>query len=135
MEPSTDPSFICQMSSGCVYLSQMQFLRGYCILSSEPVVASINDLLPDERSFFLLDMVKIGDAIMKVTDAFRINYAIMGNNQPVLHAHIVPRHMWEPEKLRKGLPWDHPEIFAEATQFDPKRDQTLVDELRNILQT
>jgi hypothetical protein len=43
--------------------------------------------------------------------------------------------MWEPEKLRKGLPWDHPEIFAEATQFDPKRDQTLVDELGNILQT
>jgi diadenosine tetraphosphate (Ap4A) HIT family hydrolase len=72
---------------------------------------------------------------MKVTDAFRINYAIMGNNQPVLHAHIVPRYMWEPEKLRKGLPWDRPEIFAEATQFDPKRDQTLVDELRNILQT
>ena len=106
MEPSTDPSFICQMSSGCVYLSQMQFLRGYCILSSEPVVASINDLLLDERSFFLLDMVKIGDAIMKVTDAFRINYAIMGNNQPVLHAHIVPRYMWEPEKLRKGLPWE-----------------------------
>ena len=134
MKPSTDPSFICQMSSGYVYLSQMQFLRGYCILSSEPVVASINDLLPEARSVFLLDMVKIGDAILKVTDAFRINYAIMGNSQPVLHAHIVPRYMWEPDELRKGLPWDHPDIFAEATKFDAKRDQTLVDELRNILQ-
>ena len=134
MEPSADPSFICQMSSGYVYLSQMQFLRGYCILSSEPVVASINDLLPEARSVFLLDMVKIGDAILKVTDAFRINYGIMGNSQPVLHAHIVPRYMWEPDELRKGLPWDHPDIFAEATKFDAKRDQTLVDELRNILQ-
>jgi diadenosine tetraphosphate (Ap4A) HIT family hydrolase len=113
----------------------MQFLQGYCILSSEPVVASINDLLPGARSVFLLDMVRIGDAIMKVTDAFRINYAIMGNSHPVLHAHIVPRYMWEPEKLRKGLPRDHLEIFAEATQFDPNRDQILVDELRNILQT
>lgn len=134
MKPSTGPSFICQMSSGYVYLSQMQFLRGYCILSSEPVVASINDLSPEARSVFLLDMVKIGDAIMKITDAFRINYAIMGNSHPVLHAHIVPRYMWEPEELRKGLPWDHTEIFAEATKFDAKRDQTLVDELRNILQ-
>lgn len=134
MKPSTDPSFICQMDSGNVYLSQMQLLRGYCILSSEPVVSSINDLSTDERSVFLLDMVKIGDAIMKVTDAFRINYAIMGNSHPVLHAHIVPRYQWEPEILRKGLPWDHPDTFAESTQFDATRDQTLIDELRNILQ-
>lgn len=118
-----------------MYLSQMQLLRGYCILSSEPVVASINDLLPEARSVFLLEMVRIGDAIMKVTDAFRINYAIMGNSHPVLHAHIVPRYYWEPEKLRQGLPWDHPDIFADATQFDATRDQELMNELRKILQT
>lgn len=49
-------------------------------------------------------MVKIGDAIMKVTDAFRMNYGIMGNSHPVLHAHIVPRYMWEPENSVKVYP-------------------------------
>jgi diadenosine tetraphosphate (Ap4A) HIT family hydrolase len=122
------------MRSGSVYLSQMQFLRGYCILSAEPVVASINELSPNARSAFLLDMVRIGDSLMEVTDAFRINYALMGNSQPILHAHIVPRYMWEPEKLRKGLPWDHPDAYAESTQFDAERDQLLMEQLRNILQ-
>jgi diadenosine tetraphosphate (Ap4A) HIT family hydrolase len=134
MNSNADPGFICRMRSGSVYLSQMQFLRGYCILSAEPVVTSINDMLPDARSIFLVDMVRIGDAIMEVTDAFRINYAIMGNSHPVLHAHIVPRYLWEPEKLRKGLPWDHPDTYAETTRYDAKRDQILVNQLKNILQ-
>jgi diadenosine tetraphosphate (Ap4A) HIT family hydrolase len=121
------------MRSGSVYLSQMQFLPGYCILSAEPVVASINDLLPDARSIFLLDMVRIGDAIMGVTDAYLINYALMGNSHPILHAHIVPRYLWEPENLRKGLPWDHPNTYSETTRYDEKRDKILVDRLRNIL--
>lgn len=130
----TDSSFICNLSSGSVYLSQMQFLRGYCILMAEPVVASINDLTHDSRAVFLSDMVKIGDAILQVTDAFRINYALMGNNDPVLHAHIVPRYLWEPERLRKGLPWDHPDAYSESTRFDAERDRELLEQLRHNLQ-
>ena len=133
MKPISDSSFICRMRSGSVYLSQMQFLPGYCILSAEPVVKSINDLLPDAQSNFLLDMVRIGDAIIEVTDAYLINYALMGNSHPVLHAHIVPRYLWEPENLRKGLPWDHPNTHSETTRYDEKRDGELVDKIRNRL--
>jgi diadenosine tetraphosphate (Ap4A) HIT family hydrolase len=129
-----DPGFICNLPSGSVYLSQMQFLRGYCILMAEPVVSSINDLTHDGRAVFLSDMVKIGDAILQVTNAFRINYALMGNNDPVLHAHIVPRYLWEPDKLRKGLPWDHPDAYSESTRFDAERDRELLEQLRNNLQ-
>lgn len=130
----TDPSFICRLSSGSVYLSQMQFLRGYCILMAEPQVESINSLSETDRTIFLTDMTKVGDALLEVTDAFRINYALMGNSDPVLHAHIVPRYQWEPEKIRKGLPWDHPDAYAASTRFDAGRDQGLVEELREILQ-
>ena len=112
----------------------MQFLRGYCILVAEPEIVSINELSLDARTFFLTDMVSVGDAIMQVTDAFRINYAVMGNNVPVLHAHIVPRYMWEPEKLRKGFPWDHPDAYAESTRFYEKRDRELKEQLRESLQ-
>ena len=54
-------------------------------------------------------MSTIGDALLEVTDAFRINYAIMGNSDPALHAHIVPRYMSEPEHIRKHLPWSYPQ--------------------------
>ena len=50
-------------------------------------------------------MTLIGDALLEVTGANRINYGIMGNPDPFLHTHIVPRNLTEPEKFREGLPW------------------------------
>jgi diadenosine tetraphosphate (Ap4A) HIT family hydrolase len=50
-------------------------------------------------------MTLIGDALLEVTGVFRINYGIMGNSDPCLHTHIVPRYLTEPEKFRQGLPW------------------------------
>ncbi|MCE5208940.1 MAG: hypothetical protein LLG42_11610 [Chloroflexi bacterium] len=32
-----EPSLICRMPSGWVFLCGMQFLRGYCILQADPV--------------------------------------------------------------------------------------------------
>ena len=128
-----DPRFICRMASGTVYLSTMQFLRGYCILVADPQIESINVLSPQARASFLSDMVIVGDAILKVTDAYRINYALMGNSDPILHAHIVPRYQSEPEELRKGLPWSHPDAYAETTCFDAQRDGELILKLKIAL--
>ncbi len=130
----TDPALICRMPSGWVFLSNMQFLSGYCILQSDPVVASINVLNPAQRAQFLLDMVNIGDAIQVVTGAYRINYVIAGNSDPVLHAHIIPRYDSEPEQLRKELPFAHPEAFDESTQFNIERDKPLMEKLKIAIQ-
>jgi hypothetical protein len=70
-------NFICKLPSGWVFLSNMQFLRGYCILQAYPVVESINILEPKQRSNFLCDMALIGDALLEVTKAYRINYALL----------------------------------------------------------
>ncbi len=78
----------------------MQYLRGYCILLPDPVVPSLNDLMQPQRTTYLFDMALVGDALMDVTGAYRINYAILGNSDQVLHAHIVPRYLSEPDKFR-----------------------------------
>jgi diadenosine tetraphosphate (Ap4A) HIT family hydrolase len=111
----------------------MQYLRGYCVLQSDPVVESINALDPSIRGQFLEDMVLVGDAILEVTGAYRMNYFIGGNSDPVLHAHIVPRYLTEPEELRRGGPWSHPEANDEATFFDHERDQKLMKELGRVI--
>jgi len=82
-------------------MGDVQFLPGYCLLLADPVVPSLNDLSPQARGQYLQDMVRIGDAILKVTDSFRINYEILGNSEPELHAHIFPRYMSEPEEQRR----------------------------------
>jgi hypothetical protein len=70
-----------------------------------------------------------GDAILVVTGVERINYYIMGNSDPVLHAYIVPRFASEPETLRKGLPWPHPDPFDPSTAFYALRDRELIEVL------
>ncbi|MGV8025149.1 MAG: HIT family protein [Anaerolineaceae bacterium] len=112
----------------------MQFLRGYCVLQADPVVESINTLDPSQRASFLCDMVLVGDAIMEVTDAYRINYALLGNSDPVLHAHIVPRYLSEPEELRKGLPWSYTNMVDDSMMFSIEHDKELLDQLRKSIQ-
>ena len=46
----------------------------------------------------------LGDALLEVTGAYRINYEILGNLEPALHAHVIPRYMNEPEVFRQGPP-------------------------------
>ncbi len=58
-----------------------------------------------ERTQFLLDMARIGDALLKVSGAARINYAMYGNVEPALHAHVIPRYLDEPEEMRTAQPW------------------------------
>src|SRR5947207_10923186 len=95
-----EPRVIARLYSGWAVFGERQFLRGYALLLPDPVVPSLNALGAQERTVFLLDMTRLGDAFLKVTGAARINYVILGNLEPALHAHVIPRYIDEPEKLR-----------------------------------
>jgi diadenosine tetraphosphate (Ap4A) HIT family hydrolase len=128
------PGLICRMPSGWAVLCDMQFLRGYTILLPDPCVPSLNDLTRAERAAFLCDMAVIGDALMEVTGSFRINYAIMGNSDPALHAHIVPRFLDEPERYRFDIPWGYPPEVKASNLLDALRDQGLMHQLFEAIQ-
>lgn len=124
---------ICRMPSGWAVLCDMQYLRGYSILLADPIVGSINELDRKQRTAFLNDMVTIGDALLEVTDAFRINYGIMGNSDPYLHAHVVPRYQSESEAIRHHLPWSYPKEVMDANLFDAQRDVELIARLAEAI--
>ncbi len=71
------------------------------------MVADLNALEGDARRLFLDDMARLGDAVLAVTQAERINYEILGNVEPALHAHVIPRHASEDPELRKQPVWLH----------------------------
>jgi hypothetical protein len=52
-------------------------------------------------------MSRLGQAVLAVTGAIRINYALFGNVEPALHAHVFPRLASEPEHLRTANPWGY----------------------------
>ena len=100
-----DPKMVTRVRSGWVVLGERQVLAGYCLLLPDPVVPHLNVLPPDVRSQFLSDMSRVGDALLEVAAAVRINYAIFGNVEPALHAHIFPRRLDEPAAARTAQPW------------------------------
>jgi diadenosine tetraphosphate (Ap4A) HIT family hydrolase len=100
-----EPRVIARLFSGWALFGERQFVRGYALLLPDPVAPDLNALGARERIAFLSDMSRLGDALLKVTGAVRINYAIFGNQEPALHAHVIPRYPDEPEALRTAHPW------------------------------
>jgi diadenosine tetraphosphate (Ap4A) HIT family hydrolase len=126
-----DPRVIARLFSGWAVFGERQFVRGYVLLLPDPVVPSLNSLGTQERSGFLLDMARVGDALLKVTGAIRINYAMFGNVEPALHAHVIPRYADEPEKYRVAQPWAYD--WEAAPVFDRATHQELAEALRREL--
>jgi diadenosine tetraphosphate (Ap4A) HIT family hydrolase len=116
---------VLSLRSGWVIMGERQVLSGYCLLLPDPVVPHLNALPADLCGQFLSDMALVGDALMEVTVATRINYAMFGNVEPALHAHIFPRHAMEPEGTRTAQPfaldWTGAPAYSDAVHGELKR--------------
>ena len=80
----------------------------------------------------MTDAGRLGDALIEVTGALRINYAIFGNVEPALHIHVVPRFADEPPALRTAHPWMYD--WNAAPRFDADSHDRLIAQLRTALQ-
>lgn len=127
-----DPSVIARMSSGWAVMGQKQVLRGYCLLLPDPVVPHLNAFSQGAREQFMADLSSLGEAALQATGALRINYAIFGNLEPALHAHVHPRYSDEPEAMRTANPWGYD--WSKAPVFDLEIHGELRDRIRHHLQ-
>lgn len=109
------------MASGWAVMGESQRLRGYCLLLPDPVAGSLNDLDAPSRARYLDDMARIGDAVNAVCRPRRLNYEMLGNLEPALHAHVLPRYESEPEAYRTKAVWMYPpEVWnAPEHRFNP----------------
>lgn len=121
------PRVVARMASGWAVLGDPQITHGYCLLLPDPVVPDLNALTGDVRRQFLDDMARLGDAVLTVTGAERINYEILGNVEPALHAHVIPRHAGEDPALRKKPVWLHD--WAVAQPFDEPAHRALANQI------
>jgi diadenosine tetraphosphate (Ap4A) HIT family hydrolase len=122
---------VARMPSGWAVLGDPQITRGYCLLLPDPVVPDLNALTGDARRQFLDDMARLGDAVLAVTGAERINYEVLGNVEPALHAHVIPRYASENPGLRKKPVWLHD--WDRAEPFDSGAHLALLERLAEYL--
>ncbi len=121
------------MPSGWAVLADFQFLRGYSFLLPDPVVPDLNALEKTKRAEYLLDMTILGDALLEVTGAYRINYEILGNFEAALHAHVIPRYMTEPVDLRQGPACFYDKAYQDSIPFNYERDRELMRRVAEVI--
>ena len=130
-----DPDLLLELPSGYAVLREFQPvpIRGSCMLLPHEVVASPNDLAPAARAQFFGDLLLLGDAILEVTDAERINYLVLCNQAPELHGHCVPRFASEDPKLRLQGPFEAYDFGAAPVTDALGADRELHAALQNAL--
>lgn len=134
-----DPELLARMPGGWAILGKYQPepVRGCCMLLPDPVVPSPNDLEPGARERFLGDLVLLGDAILGVTGAERINYLVLCNQVPELHGHCIPRFAAEEPARRLQGPFEAYDFgaarVADARGRDAELHAALASELQRLL--
>jgi diadenosine tetraphosphate (Ap4A) HIT family hydrolase len=125
---------IIKLKSGWVMAAERPLVPGYCLLFSDPVVKNLNSLNESERAQYCLDMARVGDALLQVTNAEQINYETWGNLDRALHTHIVPRYADEdPDK--RILPVCRAYDGTQAPTFDPVLNARFIQNMKEFLRT
>ncbi|HEY7948643.1 MAG TPA: hypothetical protein VID75_13275 [Acidimicrobiales bacterium] len=122
------------MPSGWAVIGDQQFMKGYSLLLADPPVTDLEDLDRRARQRFLLDMSLVGEAVSTCTPSYRINYEILGNADPALHAHVWPRFLDEPDEFRTGPVARYPADMRNAVAFSLETHGDLQAALRRVLE-
>ena len=92
------------------FVSDARF-PGRCLVMLHQHATELFDLSPAIRHAFADDVSVAARAIKQSTNAFKMNYEILGNAEPHLHCHLIPRQLDEPKP--KVPAWLHPEAQNE----------------------
>ncbi len=126
----TNPTVLAKLPEAYAVIGDTQFLPGYCVLLvDDPAISQLSDLPRPRRLHFLESMERLGTAVEAASAEadpgfWRLNYEILGNTDPYLHAHVFARYEWE-EPAQIGLPvWCYdPQVFYGAgAALGPQHD-------------
>lgn len=89
------------------YLAKADVQRGLTIaVFRGRHVAEPTELTDPEAAAFGREVLAVGRAIERVLEPVKLNYQLLGNEVPHLHAHVIPRYADDP---RPGWPFPFPD--------------------------
>jgi diadenosine tetraphosphate (Ap4A) HIT family hydrolase len=111
------------------YLQRADVQRGYTVVIWRGRhVAEPTELSDDEAGRFWGELLRVGRALETHLAPVKLNYELLGNSLPHLHAHVVPRYADDP---RPGWPFPFPD--EERPPSDPELYASDVGALRSAL--
>ncbi len=112
------------------YLQQQGPTAGYCVVIFRGRHAGApQELSPDEHAGFWSEVGLVARAIEDVYRPIHLNFQILGNQDPHVHVHIVPRHDPDPAP---SLPLPA-EAWAQSKRLTADEIATQVEALRSAI--
>ncbi|MFN8476121.1 MAG: HIT family protein [Anaerolineae bacterium] len=101
VEPANEYGYtVADLAISRLRLAANQSVPGYCVLICHRHAREPFELSPEDRTLFFEDMLHAAAVIESVYGAIKMNYQILGNAVPHVHAHIVPRYYGDPAPSR-----------------------------------
>jgi len=80
-----------------------QFFRGWTVLVLKRHATELYELPADERAALMEQVARVAKAVAAATGATKMNYALLGNQLPHIHWHLIPRRAEDPAPTES--PW------------------------------
>lgn len=98
---------VCTGSYVDAYLPRSGSVAGYTVaVWNGRHVSEPTQLSAEEAAGYWRETIEVGRAVEQTFEHAKMNYQMLGNNVPHLHAHIVPRPLLDPAP-NGPLPWPY----------------------------
>jgi diadenosine tetraphosphate (Ap4A) HIT family hydrolase len=111
---------VARTQTGYVSIFYAPYFRGHTVFMARQHVEELHDLDPAVRTLHLDEMARVSEAIVRVHQPRKMNYAALGNNASHLHWSLIPRYHDDPDP--KKSPWED-EGFWKAVWDPAGREQ------------
>lgn len=122
--------FIVDLQLSRLRLRDSQFSPGYCTLICSKHVREPYDLSEEELALYIGDMMKVARALEIVFEPDKMNFQILGNAIPHVHAHIVPRYYGDAAPSRP-IGGGDPVVLLEPHEYE-ERVRVIREALKKI---
>jgi len=78
------------------YLHDDQFFPGWTVLVLNRHATELFELPPGERASLMDEVSRVAEALAAEFGAVKVNYALLGNQLPHIHWHLIPRTADDP---------------------------------------
>lgn len=86
-----NPHYVTELETGYVVLADNQTYLGYTIFLCKQHCVELHELDADFKQKFLAEMSIVASAVYATFKPNKLNYELLGNQNPHMHWHIIPR--------------------------------------------
>ncbi len=102
------------------YLNEDQFFPGWTVLVLKRHATELFQLSAAERTALVEELSAVAGALAAALSAVKINYALLGNELPHIHWHLIPRLADDPDPRKSIWAIPHEPRHLAAAERDAR---------------